>query len=128
MLSESKYLPQNPPGYKQLTQIFISQLLKTVKAQGSDIILVYLPDAPQVHQYRNTGQISPYEKDFREIVESLGEKPYSLTECLAAVKERLDLPYWGHWSAATNLEAAKYMSACIEKWLQTHRRSRIEAR
>jgi lysophospholipase L1-like esterase len=123
LLSESKYLPQNPPGYKQLTQIFISRLIKTVKEQGSDIILVYLPDAPQMDQYRKTGQISPYEKDFREIVESLGEKPYSLTVCLTAVKERLDLPYWGHWSPATNLEAAKYMSARIEKWLQTHRRS-----
>ncbi|MFI5329755.1 MAG: SGNH/GDSL hydrolase family protein [Desulfobaccales bacterium] len=118
-LPGSKYKAENPSGLKQLTQIYIIQLIKAVKAQGSDILFLYLPDASQVDQYRKTGQISSYEKDFFEIVESQGHKPYSLTSCLTGVKERMDLPYWGHWSPATNREAAKYISVRLEEWLQT---------
>ena len=120
---ELKYLPENPPGYKELTQLYLSRLITVVKAQGSDILLCYFPDAAQVINYRQTGKLSPYERDFVEVVQSLGEKPYSLTLHLtASVQGNLDLPYWGHWSPASNREAANYLSALIEEKLQKHNR------
>jgi hypothetical protein len=118
---EGKYLPENPPGYKELTKLYISQLIKTTRSQGSDILCCYLTQSPQVEYYRKNGQISPYERDFVEIVESLGEKPYSLTSPLTVVPERLDLPYWGHWSPAATREVTKFMAARIEEWLQTRK-------
>jgi hypothetical protein len=106
-----------------LTQLYLSRLITVVKAQGSDILLCYFPDAAQVINYRQTGKLSPYERDFVEVVQSLGEKPYSLTLHLtASVQGNLDLPYWGHWSPASNREAANYLSALIEEKLQKHNR------
>ena len=123
---EGKYLLENPPGYKELTKIYISQLIKTVRAQGSDILCCYMTQEPQVEHYRKSGQISPYERDFAEIVESLGGKPYSLTSPLTVVPERLDLPYWGHWSPAATCEVAKFMADRIEDWLQIRKCAEVK--
>lgn len=115
--TKTKYKAESPKPNKQLTQVFISQIIKTAKAQGSDILFFYLPDEAQVDHYRKSGQISTYEQDFIDLVKAQKEEPYSLTAAMTAMKGRIDLQYWGHWSPTAHLEAARYMSGIIEEWL-----------
>jgi hypothetical protein len=113
-----KYQPEAPKPDIKMTQMIISQLIKTAKVQGSDILFFYLPDEPQVDQYRKSGQISRYEQDFISLVKAQNAEPYSLTAAMTAVQGRIALQYWGHWSPAAHLIAAKYMSGPIEARLQ----------
>ena len=108
---------QAPQADIKMTQIFISEIIKTAKAQGSDVLFFFLPDEQQVDQYRKSRQISVYEKDFIDIVKAQEEESYSLTAAMTAVEGRIALQYWGHWSPAAHLSAAQYMSGPIEAWL-----------
>jgi len=106
-------------GYdRSLTEKLLGQMVKTAKALGSGIMFFYLPDEGQVKLYKASGEISHYEQDFGAMMRGLHEQPYSLTPALSQVPGDIELPYWGHYRAGTNLAAAQYISGPVEGWLK----------
>jgi lysophospholipase L1-like esterase len=114
----SKYNHQVENFDKSWTRVLLKQIIITAKALKSDILFFYLPDEGQIISYRKSGKISFFEKDFDEMVRSQQEEPYSLTPALSAMPGKMSLPYWGHYSPAAHLEAARYISSIIEGWLK----------
>jgi lysophospholipase L1-like esterase len=106
-------------GYdRALTEKLLGQMVKTAQALGSGIMFFYLPDEGQVKLYKASGEISHYEQDFGAMIRGLHEQPYSLTPALSQVPGDIELPYWGHYRAGTNLAAARYVSGPLEGWLK----------
>jgi hypothetical protein len=103
-----------PESHQELTRVILRQVAETARSLGSDVLFFYLPDATQVSRYRKTGVSSAYEKDFLELVRSLGEEPHSLTPALAASGATIGEPCWQHWTPEGHYYAALEMGQYIE--------------
>lgn len=120
------YYPETHKGYadqesKFLTEIYLKNLINTVKNSGSALMLCYFPIASEIDIYRKNGQISSDEAAFTNIAQSLGESIVSLTPLIAASAEPTDKLYFavdGHWTVLGNALAAQCMAEQVERRLK----------
>jgi lysophospholipase L1-like esterase len=113
--------PQYFQGYvtednKRLTEIYVKNLVQSVKNAGGSLMIVYIPMSVEVDAYKKNSKISNDEKAIQQLAQKYGERLFSLTPVFAASPEPLDQLYFlsdGHWTAAGHALAARYLSEQI---------------
>lgn len=112
------------PETKRLTEIYLKNLVESVRNSGSSYMMFYLPLATEVELFRKTHQTSQDEVTIESIYKNLGGELLSLTPTLAASGEPLNKLYFvprdGHWTPLGQALAAQYISEQIENRLKNH--------
>lgn len=114
---------------KRVTKIYLERLMATVRATGSDFLIVYAPGADEVDHFRRTGRISDDEAALNSILGPNRGLMLSLTAQMAASgrpisslhydESHLGLP-GGHWTATGHELAAEYMEGRVRMMLTRH--------
>ncbi|MCK9378445.1 MAG: GDSL-type esterase/lipase family protein, partial [Syntrophobacterales bacterium] len=108
---------------RELTRIYLGQLNAAVKQAGSELMMFYIPVAPEVLEYRQKRTISADERAMQRLAAGNGLVLWSLTPLLAHSGQSIDRLYYpeGHWTAAAHAIAARYLSRLIQSGLVRHR-------
>jgi hypothetical protein len=108
---------------RELTRIYLGQLNAAVKQAGSELMMFYIPVAPEVLEYRQKRTISADERTMQHLAAENGLVLWSLTPLLAHSGQSIDRLYYpeGHWTAAAHAIAARYLSRLIQSGLVRHR-------
>jgi hypothetical protein len=119
---------RNASGYgtandRELTRIYLGQLNAAVKQAGSELMMLYIPFAPEVLEYRQKRTISADERAMQRLAAENGMVLWSLTPLLAHSGQPLDRLYYqeGHWTAAAHAMAGRYLSRLIQSGLVQRR-------
>jgi len=99
------------------TEIYVRNLIQSVKEAGGSLMICYIPMSIEVEGYRKNGNIDQDETVIKNIAQKYDEAFYSLTPVFAASPESLRKLYFipadGHWTAAGHALAAQYLSEQI---------------
>jgi hypothetical protein len=108
---------------RELTRIYLRHLNAAVKQAGSEMMMFYIPVAPEVLEYRQKRTISADERAMQRLAAENGLILWSLTPLLAHSGQPIDSLYYpeGHWTAAAHDMAARYMSRLIQSKLVQRR-------
>lgn len=118
--------PVHQQGYaneenKRLTEVYLRQLLKSVKQSGSSLMIIYVPMYKEVEDYRHQGHRSNDELAILDIAKKLKVTAIPLTPVLAASGKPTDQLYFnndGHWNASGHALVARYLSEQIRGHFQ----------
>jgi lysophospholipase L1-like esterase len=115
---------------RELTRIYLRQLNAAVKQAGSELMMFYIPVAPEVLEYRQKRTISADERAMQQIAAQNGLVLWSLTPLLAHSGQSIDRLYYqeGHWTAAAHAIAARYLSRLIQSGLVRRRQPSNDSR
>jgi GDSL-like Lipase/Acylhydrolase family len=104
---------------KEPTRIYLAQLNAAVKSAGSELMMFYIPVAPEVIQYRQKRTFSDDERAMQRFAAENGMGLWSLTPLLAHSGQSIDHLYYpeGHWTAAGHAMAAHYLTRIIQSGL-----------
>jgi len=100
--------------------VYLEKLRQAVKSSGSGFLLFFLPNEPELQQYRKNGELSHDERALREIADSQGVTVYSLTPVLAASGQSIRQLYYpeGHWTAAAHRLAGHFVAGQLRQALE----------
>ncbi len=104
----------------KLTEIYVDHLRAAVKRAGSDLLVIYIPLAAEVENFRRMQQISRDEEAIKKIIAARGGALQSLTPVLATGGEPLEELYYpeGHWTPRAHWLAGSYLACYICDSLQ----------